>query len=118
MQLTENVYLIGSGEIGLSNNYDCHVYLVDGGDDAIIIDSGVGIEPERLKHNVEKVMDWKKVSRIVCTHSHADLGGGSKFFQNEVIEVWLSEVVHEWIQNNLDDVELYFDLDITSGGNQ
>lgn len=116
MQLTEKVHLIGSGEIGLSNSYDCHVYLVDGGDDAVIIDSGVGIEPERLKQNVEKVMDWNKVSRIICTHSHADHGGGSQFFQQEGKEVWLSDVENEWMQNNRDEVELALELAINAGG--
>lgn len=110
MQLTENVYLIGSGEIGLSNTYDCHVYLIDGGDDAVIIDAGVGIEPERLKENVEKIMDWNKVSRVICTHSHADHSGGSKFFQSEGKEVWFPDVENKWMQEKKDEVELALKL--------
>lgn len=115
MQLTENVYLIGSGEIGLSNAYDCHIYLVDGGDDAVIIDAGVGIEPEQLKQNVEKVMDWSKVSRVICTHSHADHGGGSEFFQREGKEVWLSQVENEWMYDKKDEVELALELALNAG---
>lgn len=36
MKLTENVYLVGSGRLGfeLSNDFDCHVFLVDGGSQA------------------------------------------------------------------------------------
>lgn len=49
MKLTDNVYLVGSGEIGLTNQYDCHVYLIDGGSDAVLIDAGVGIESEKIK---------------------------------------------------------------------
>lgn len=105
MQLTQNVYLVGSGEIGLSNPYDCHVYLVDGGSDAVLIDAGVGIEPELIKRNVQKFVDWHKVSRILCTHSHADHSGGSEFFQNDGKEVWISEIEADWMLNCKDDVE-------------
>lgn len=115
MQLTENVYLVGSGEIGLSNAYDCHIYLVDGGDDAVIIDAGVGIEPELLKQNVEKVMDWSKVSRVICTHSHADHGGGSNFFQRDGKEIWLSDVENEWMCGSKDEVELALKLALNAG---
>ncbi len=32
MQLTEHVYLVGSGSLGfdLTDPFDCHVYLIDG----------------------------------------------------------------------------------------
>lgn len=92
------------------------MYLIDGGNDAIMIDCGVGIEPERLKQNVEKVMEWSKVSRVICTHSHADHAGGSTYFQQEGKEVWLSEVEYEWMQHKIDEVELALQLAINSGG--
>ncbi|MEI3607232.1 MBL fold metallo-hydrolase [Pseudogracilibacillus sp. SE30717A] len=116
MKLTENIYLVGSGEIGLSNNYDCHVYLVDGGSDAILIDAGVGIEPEKIKANVEKYVPWDKVSRVLCTHSHADHSGGSEYFQKEGKEVWLSKEEYDWMSNSKAEVEEALRLAINAGG--
>lgn len=116
MKLTENVYLVGSGEIGLTNNYDCHVYLVDGGSDAVLIDAGVGIEPEKIKANVEKYVPWEKVSRVLCTHSHADHSGGSEFFQKEGKEVWLSEEEYKWMNGSKAEVEEALRLAINGGG--
>ncbi|AQQ55614.1 MBL fold metallo-hydrolase [Planococcus lenghuensis] len=106
MQLTNNIYLVGSGEIGLSNPYDCHVYLVDGGDDAVLIDAGVGIESDTIKKNVERFISWDKVSRVLCTHSHADHSGGAKFFQKAGKEVWVSEQENFWMQEKQEEVEL------------
>lgn len=116
MKLTENVYLVGSGEIGLTNDYDCHVYLIDGGSDAVLIDAGVGIETEKIKANVEKYISWDKVSRILCTHSHADHSGGSIFFQGEGKEVWMSQEEYDWMSNQKGEVEEALRLAINAGG--
>lgn len=105
MQLTEHVYLVGSGEVGISNDYDCHVYLVVKDDDAVLIDAGVGLESELIKRNVEKYVSWEQVSRVLCTHSHADHSGGSLFFQEEGKEVWMSDVEYDWMTNKRDEVE-------------
>jgi len=116
MKLMDHVYLVGSVEIGLTNRYDCHVYLVDGGTDAILIDAGVGIEPEKIKANVEKYVPWERVSRILCTHSHADHSGGSEFFQREGKEVWLSQEEYDWMHHKKDEVEEALRLAINAGG--
>ena len=44
MQLTEFVHLVGSGQSGfsLTDPLDCHVYLLDGGSELALIDTGVG----------------------------------------------------------------------------
>lgn len=116
MQLTENVYLVGSGEIGLSNEYDCHVYLIVSDSDAILIDAGVGIDSEKIKENVKKHVPWEKVSRVICTHSHADHSGGAAFFQREGKEVWMSEEEYDWMIHKQDEVELALRLAKNAGG--
>src|SRR5699024_1882277 len=110
------VYLVGSGEIGLTNDYDYHVYLIDGGSDAVLIDAGVGIETEKIKANVEKYISWDKVSRVLCTHSHADHSGGSTFFQGEGKEVWMSQEEYDWMSNQKVEVEEALRLAINAGG--
>ena len=57
MRLTEDIYLVGSAEFGLSNAYDCHVYLLDGGEEATLIDCGVGYDTGQIIRNIEKYID-------------------------------------------------------------
>ena len=61
MRLTEDIYLVGSAEFGLSNAYDCHVYLLDGGEEATLIDCGVGYDTGQIIRNIEKYIDIEKV---------------------------------------------------------
>lgn len=77
MRITKGVYLVGSGQIRLSNPFDCHVYLVDCGGDLLLIDAGVGLEPELIIANIrEEGFDERKVTHLLLTHCHADHAGG------------------------------------------
>ena len=42
MQLAERIHLVGSGSFGfdLTDPYDCHAYLVDGGSELALVDVG------------------------------------------------------------------------------
>ena len=49
MKITKSVYMAGSGSIRLSHPLDCHVYLVDGGNEEFaLVDAGGGLEPELI----------------------------------------------------------------------
>ena len=79
MKLTDDVYLVGSGRNGiwLTNDYDSHVYLIDGGSELALIDSGAGIEGERILANIAKDgHDPKRIRYVLLTHCHADHWGG------------------------------------------
>ena len=65
MRLTEDIYLVGSAEFGLSNAYDCHVYLLDGGEEATLIDCGVGYDTGQIIRNIEKYIDIEKVKKLL-----------------------------------------------------
>ena len=68
MRLTEDIYLVGSAEFGLSNAYDCHVYLLDGGEEATLIDCGVGYDTGQIIRNIEKYIDIEKVKKVYLSH--------------------------------------------------
>ena len=79
MKLSSDVYLVGGGNLGfnISDPGDCHIYVVDGGDELAIIDSGVGAGVEQVLDNIRA--DGLKVDRIahlIVTHYHADHAGG------------------------------------------
>ena len=80
MQLADRIHLVGSGSFGfdLSDPYDCHVYLLDGGSELALVDVGAGMGAEEIATNVRRAgFDPERVRRIVCTHAHGDHAGGA-----------------------------------------
>ncbi len=80
MRLTDRVALVGSGKFGFSmtNDFDCHVYLLDGGSELAMIDAGVGLETDRILENVSRDgFDPARITKVLLTHAHADHCGGS-----------------------------------------
>ncbi len=83
MQLTSEVSVVGGGVFGfdLSAPFDCNVYLLDGGDELALIDSGIGGvvgDSDWLLRNIETAgYDVSRISRIFLTHYHADHAGGA-----------------------------------------
>ncbi len=90
MRLTEEVYLVGGGithGFGLSNDPDCHVYLVDGGEDMVLIDCGLATDDslDRILTNVTaEGLDPARISRVLLTHYHMDHAGGAAQFRNRL----------------------------------
>src|SRR5919199_254262 len=80
MKLTENVHLVGSGRFGfeLSNDFDCHVFLLDGGSEAALIDSGVGLDVDQILQNIRDTgVPRNRITKIILTHAHSDHMGGA-----------------------------------------
>ena len=80
MKLTDKVYLVGSGAggFGLTDDQDCNVYLIDGGDEAALVDAGGGRGVSSILEVVEG--DGIPVDRIrylFLTHGHGDHAGGA-----------------------------------------
>jgi hydroxyacylglutathione hydrolase len=80
MKLTDDVYLVGGGDYGfnLTHRLDCHVYVVDGGEELALIDAGFGPGTEEILATIQADgLDPGRVSKIVVTHYHADHVGGA-----------------------------------------
>jgi glyoxylase-like metal-dependent hydrolase (beta-lactamase superfamily II) len=70
--------MVGSGEIGLSEEHDAHVYLVDTGAAFFLVDAGTGIDSRGLLENISGLISPEKlVSHLLITHCHADHAGGA-----------------------------------------
>ncbi|MFQ5426401.1 MAG: MBL fold metallo-hydrolase [Gaiellales bacterium] len=79
MKLTDDVYLVGGGDYGfnLSHRLDCHTYVVDAGDELVMIDTGFDGTAEILALMRADGLDPERVSTIFITHYHADHAGGA-----------------------------------------
>lgn len=80
LQLTPEVALVGSGDTGsgLSHPVDCHVYLVDGGEELALIDAGAGLDTEAILANVASLgHDPERIRHVILTHAHGDHAGGA-----------------------------------------
>lgn len=86
MKLTDEVYLVASGEHGVcfTNKSDCYVYLLDGSDGNLaLVDAGVGVESELIVDNiVAHGFDPKDIKYLFLTHAHTDHVGGAQYFRD------------------------------------
>jgi hydroxyacylglutathione hydrolase len=80
VELTSGIHLVASGSGGfyLTHEFDCHVYLLDGGSEAALVDTGIGRATDELIANVRRAgVDPDRLSMAFLTHGHADHSGGA-----------------------------------------
>lgn len=111
MKVARGIFMIGSGQIGLSNPMDCHVYLIDTGGGLALIDAGVGIETEGLLENIRKDgFDPNDLRWLLVTHCHADHAGGSWWIRREVGCEVIAPKIEDAILERGTDRELGLDI--------
>src|SRR5689334_13084790 len=102
MRLSEDVYLVGGGDYSFNQSHrlDCHTYVVDGGDELVLIDAGFGPGTDQIVANMrDDGLDPSRVSRIVVTHYHADHAGGcAPLARATGAEVWAPAEAAETIR--------------------
>ncbi len=79
MKLTERLYLVGSGRngFGMTDPFDCHVYLLNGGSELALVDCGAGMGLAQILENVRADgFDPRKIRQVILTHAHGDHAGG------------------------------------------
>ncbi|MCC6453868.1 MAG: MBL fold metallo-hydrolase [Caldilineaceae bacterium] len=95
MRLHPRIYLAGSAEFGLSDAWDCHVYVVDGGSELAMIDAGGGRPASyaMIRRNLlEDGLEPARIRHIILTHSHTDHARGAAGWRAELgARVYLPE---------------------------
>lgn len=80
VRLTARVYIVGSGRFGfnLTSDLDCHVYLIDGGEEAALIDAGAGLATDEILGSIiAHGFSLSHIRHLLITHGHADHAGGA-----------------------------------------
>lgn len=74
MKILPDVHIVGGGAYAfdLSNRLDCHCYIVNGGDEMVLIDAGFNGADEILQNIKDDGLDPGNISKIFVTHYHAD----------------------------------------------
>ena len=80
MQISESLYVVGGGAnaLGISEQHDSAVYLVDLKSELTLIDAGCGIDLAPIERNVEQHgLALSRIGRVLLTHCHADHAGAA-----------------------------------------
>jgi len=96
MQIADGIFLIASGNLGVSltHSHDCNAYALRCGEEYILIDSGVGIETERIIEVLKSDgIPLERVRRLFLTHYHLDHSGGAARLRDLLgLEVWAGPI--------------------------
>lgn len=104
MKVAERVHLVGSGSLGfdLTDPWDCHVYLIDGGTELALVDVGAGMGARAILDNVRDAgFDPARIRHLLLTHAHGDHGGGAAAMCDLLDEpaVYLSHELADHLRN-------------------
>jgi glyoxylase-like metal-dependent hydrolase (beta-lactamase superfamily II) len=103
VRLAERVHLVASGRLGfsLTDDYDCHVYALDGGDEIALIDAGGGRSTDALIANLRADgLDPGRVRRLLLTHAHGDHAAGAASLREALpgLRVYASREAAPWLR--------------------
>ena len=101
LSVSQDVYIVGGAD--LSHPYDCSVYLVDGGEEMVLIDSGAGEGFDLIVDNIRSLgLRPEKLKAVIATHSHIDHIGALRQFREEYgVEVTAHELDTEAIETGI-----------------
>ncbi len=77
VKISDGIYLIGSGDVGISNSLDCHVFLLADKEGLAMIDAGSGADTDQILSNiVAEGFEPHDVRYLFLTHCHSDHASG------------------------------------------
>jgi len=92
VMIAENVYWVG--ELMQNDAFQCHAYLIENGDESILIDSGSMLEFENIKKKVSSVTPLKNIKYIIAHHQDPDVCANIPAFEKEIARDDLLIVSH------------------------
>jgi glyoxylase-like metal-dependent hydrolase (beta-lactamase superfamily II) len=108
MKLSNRVYLVGGSGYGLSPTGDCNVYLVDGGSEMALIDTGGGNGVNSFLQNITNDgLNPNKITKTLITHCHFDHIGGNYDIKKEISTILLCHPADKEAIEKLNEYSLY-----------
>jgi len=78
MKITEQIYIAGSLQLGISGRWDSHVYVIKGPDGLVMIDAGGGGSSDLILENIRRDgLDPVDIKGLLLTHNHFDHACGA-----------------------------------------
>jgi len=101
LRMSQDVHVVGGAD--LSHPYDCSVYVVDGGQEMVLIDMGAGEGCELIVENIRSLgLQPEKLKAVIATHSHIDhIGALSRFHEEFGVQVIAHEFDTEAIETGM-----------------
>jgi len=101
------VYCVGGG--GISSAGDCLVYLIDAGEELVLIDVGV-TDHQRILTNIRKMgFESSKITSIIITHAHIDHIGNLRKLKNILkAKIYAHDLECDPLENGGDKTADYF----------
>ena len=96
MKMTSDLHVVGGGYFGfgLSGHLDCHVFVLNSGDELALIDPGMGMDRDfdTILDNIrDDGLDPRKIRKLILTHYHCDHIGAAAEAQKRLdVEVYAS----------------------------
>lgn len=98
MQLTPEIAMVGSGQLGISDPIDCNVYAIDSPEGIVLVDSGVGLGTEQIVENTHQAFQ-KDLDSVLLTHSHSDHSQGCPDLQRLGVTIISSEATAALVES-------------------
>jgi glyoxylase-like metal-dependent hydrolase (beta-lactamase superfamily II) len=77
----DGIYLVGGGPV--SHFQDAAAFIVDCGDELVMIDSGAGKGVQALEANIRSIPGGsRRISHLILTHCHVDHIGSARHFRD------------------------------------
>lgn len=103
MKIADRIHIVASGRFGfsLTDDFDCHVYLLDGGDEYALIDAGGGRDTAGLLAQIEADgLDPRRVRKLLLTHAHADHAAGAAALRERLgLRVFASPTAAQYVRD-------------------
>lgn len=101
LRIYQDVFIVGGAD--LSHPYDCSVFLVNGGEEMVLIDTGAGEGFELIVENIRSLgLRPDELKAVIATHSHIDhIGALYRFREEHGVEVIAHELDTEAIETGI-----------------